>query len=1111
MQKILLIFAMCFGLLTSAMAQQKVTGTVTDKDGLGIPGVSIVEKGTTNGTISSADGTFSLSVKSLNATLKFSFVGMKPVEEPLNGRSNIKVKMEPKSEVVNEVVVTAQGIERDRKSLGYAISTIPSAKLTVAGNTENPVMALYGKAAGVTIRQSASGPLGGIDINIRGTAGLQADAKTRPLFVVDGVPIFDENTSLTQGTDYGTGINDINPEDIASIDILKGAKASVLYGSEGANGVVLITTKSGAKAGGKMHVNVSYQTTVEQPRTFIEFQNTYGSGSSIYDVNPIAEGESYPRYNASSLSYGPAFDASQQRIWWDGVARPYVSRPDNYDFLFSNGSNDQTNVSVDNSGAFGNVRLSYTNSNYNGIMENLWQKKNTISFSGTFKMSKKLKVETVTNIFSIKTNNRPGNTIGFFVDGVSRDAPFKEFVESKDYLYTDPADKNYGYKKDFDAVGYPTGYYSLKDYANYVWNRQNNNSTDDKFHVIATVRPTYQLTNWLSLSGQASLDYTDIDYTTKNSVTKVYPDLVGGQYSYARRNTKIQEYKGLVNFYKSFVDDRLDVVSFVGLTYKSISDNHINVSTANVGSSSGFIYPNWYHINNQNPDGWPTYNNRGKVYGNSFGDNVLYGLFGVATLTWDNKYTLELNARNDWSSSLPPGNNSYFYPGVAFTYNATTVLQTILPKLQFGKFRASWADVGRDAPSRYYAYNSLSAGVIEGTNAQSVSAPTSLFAGALKPERKREFEIGTDLSFFKNNRLGLDFSFYTNSVYDQIMAVPLSSSTGANEIKINAGQVDNWGYEFQINATPVLTQSFRWDVTFNTANQYSKVKKLYPGITQKNVNGMRGKVNVIAKEGERIGNLYGTSLKMDPNGNRIVSSNGTSYTLDEKNQTLIGNVFPDFMGGFNTTVGWKGFSLYMHFDYSFGASMYSETNQWLYYNGASVQSLNYRDEAHGGLAYYVDSETGNNVAWDHNKPAPAAATDGHVYHDGIILNGVVEVKDDQGNVTGYEKNNNIVPVSSYYAGFVSWANEAINAVDLKYRNDYIKFRELSFSYSLPRNLIRKAKIENVTLGVFARNIGYVYKTVPNLDAEAYMGTNTYFEASPIPSTRTLGMRVAVVF
>ncbi|WP_338395211.1 SusC/RagA family TonB-linked outer membrane protein [Fulvitalea axinellae] len=1086
-----------------AVPQKKqIKGTVKDETGAPLVGVNVYDKASMeNGVMTDINGEYVINVSGQNPLLVFSFIGYHAQEIRLGNRSRLDVTMAEDVTELDEIVVTALGIERDRKSLGYAISKVEGAALIEAGTPSNPIQSLYGKAAGVVIRQNAAGPMAGININIRGSAGLEASANTRPLFVVDGVPIFDENTSLTSGSDYGTGINDINSEDIASIEILKGGKASVLYGSRGANGVVLITTKNGSESKKKLSVDVSYQATIEEPRTFIEFQNKYGSGGNIYDVKDLEDGNSHPVANYSARSYGPAFNSEEQRIWWDGKARPYTARPDNYEFLFNTGHSKQINASVSGSGDYGHVRFSYTNLDYTGIQDENWMKKNTFSFASKFNLSDKFTIESSLNLYDVETHNRPQGMLKFFTDGISRGAPFDEFINNGDYLEDDPLSKNFGYPRDFEEEGWPTGYYSLQDFSNYKWSRNRNSALDHKKHLIANIRPTYHVTDWLSLTGQVSFDYTDTDFTTKNSVTRIDPEMRGGYYGLRRRNTQVREYKGFANFMKDFVDDRLEVFVMAGTSYQEVKENSVNVSTASVGSPTGFNYPNWYHINNQATTGWPGYNQRSKVMGNNFGENSMYSVFGVATLTWDDVYTLELNARNDWSSTLPPDNNSYFYPGVAFTYDATKVIKRVLPIIQFSKFRASWADVGRDAPSRYYANNTLSAGKIEGTDANSISAPNSLIAGYIKPERKREFEIGTEINFFKKNRIGLDFSYYTNTVYDQIMAVPLTRSTGANNIKINAGEVRNWGYEVQLKATPILTNDLVWNMTLTTSNQFSKIVKLYDGITEKNVNSMRGRVYVKAVEGERIGNIYGTGIARDDNGNRIVNADGSSYLLDEKDFEEIGNVNPDFIGGFNTNIMYKGLRLSAHFDYSYGATMYSETNQWLYYNGASEQSLEHRDQANGGLAYYYDQDK-NAVPYNHDSPKGPNGE--KVYHDGIILKGVVK----NGDGT-YSENEKIVPVSSYYGTFVSWANEAINAVDRKYKNNYIKVREIALSYRLPQKWVERAKLRNVTLNVFARNLGYIYKSVPNLDSEAYMGTNTYFEASAIPSTRTFGMKIQV--
>ena len=351
MQKILFILAMYFALLSSALAQQTVTGKVTGDDGLVVPGVNVIEKGTNNGVITNFEGVYNIKVAS-DAILIFSSIGLETVEEAINGRSTINIIMAESVIGLDEVVVTALGIKRDKKSLGYAISTVKGDELTVAGNTSNPILALYGQAAGVGVQGGSSGPMGGINITIRGAAGLETSSKTRPLFVVDGVPIYDEESSMASrgydplnSFDYGSGINDINPEDIESMEILKGAKASVLYGSEGANGVVLITTKKGKKTRG-LGVNVNWQKTWEKPHSYINFQNKYGSGTSIYDTETTIDpnGNEVRDIIKSRFNFGPAFDGTPI-MFLDSITRPYQAYPDNFIDLFQTGMTDNKSYS----------------------------------------------------------------------------------------------------------------------------------------------------------------------------------------------------------------------------------------------------------------------------------------------------------------------------------------------------------------------------------------------------------------------------------------------------------------------------------------------------------------------------------------------------------------------------------------------------------------------------------------------------------------------------------------------------------------------------------------------------------------------------------------------
>ena len=588
---------------------------------------------------------------------------------------------------------------------------------------------------------------------------------------------------------------------------------------------------------------------------------------------------------------------------------------------------------------------------------------------------------------------------------------------------------------------------------------------------------------------QGGIDYTDIEYNQKARVTQAEPNVVGGKYSRKEERYVVQNYDAMLNFDKNFMKDRLNVLAFFGGGYRSNEDKSINVSTY-----GDMLYPDWYSLNNEGS--WPGAGDKGKVRGMSRGSDFLYSLYGGVTLSLDERYYVEITGRNDWASTLPAGNNSYFYPGVSFNWNFKD--QIPIPQLQFGKIRMAWADAGRPA-SRYFANNVFSLGQIAETEASIVTPPSALFSGLLKPERKREYEIGMDLRFFDQNRLEFDFSYYTNNVYDQIMSVPLSSTSGYSEITINAGNVHNYGYEIFLKGTPLVGKDFRWDVSFTAAKQDAKVKKLYPGITQKLIGGGTG-YKVVAEVGEPMGELLTYDYKKDEHGNRVVSSNGF-YVLDydagfKKNS----NINPSFIGGFNTSFYYKNFNINLGFDYKFGGALLSMSNYYLIGNGLSKESLPYRDEKHGGLAYYIN-EQNVKVPCEHNTAAPAGAKDNRVYHDGLILNGVKE---------DGSKNDIILSAYEYYSTFIHDMSADLQPDNI-YKNDYIKFREIGISYTIPKRIVEKAKLQKVTLTATARNLFYLYKAIPNIDAESTLGTNSYEEYSFFPSTRSFGIGVSVSF
>ncbi|MCD9019840.1 SusC/RagA family TonB-linked outer membrane protein [Parachryseolinea silvisoli] len=1107
MQRRLPVLSAVLVLLTAFSAfGQSITGRVTSaQDNSPLPGVSVVVKGTTIGTTTDAEGNYSIAIgNSANAVLSFSFIGFTQQEVAVGSRTTVDVALVDDISELTEVVVTAMGYEQDKGSLGYAVTKVKGEDMTTAGITQNPLTAMYGRAAGVQISQGAAGPTGGINIKVRGAASFNTTANLRPLFVVDGVIIRDQATSMESrgydplnSFDYGSGINDLNPADIESMEILSGAKASVLYGSQGANGVVLITTKKGKNTRG-LGVQMSYQHTFEDPHSYIDFQNEFGSGTNQYSMDSVeVEGTKYRRLVASRFNFGPKFDGTPIRLF-DGTTAPYQSYKDNFDQLFRNGKSDNFSLAIAGNSDFGNMRLAYSRDQYSGIMNNFERTRNTINVNGQIRASKAALFEVNTSLNSIKTMNRLPNIQDVVAWGFNNDYPVSML---KSYY--------------LDSTGYRRNGQEIEDLGlagtfvprlfNVLWEQNQNRDIDTKTHLIGSVKSTVNINSWLSWVVFAGLDYTDTNFETKNSVSQVIPTIQGGRYRYTRTNSQAQTYNSFLNFDKSFVGDRLNVFAFAGGQYQRFTDNSIYAGT----DESGLMFPGWYSLDNAKT--WPSAANKGMVSNFTRGSNVLYSLMGSTTLSWDNEYYLELSGRNDWDSTLPPGNNSYFYPGAALTWKFSERFK--IPYLQFGNLRASWADVGRGT-SRYFLYNSYNVATLPNTNAISIQSPEDLFLGDLgkeyKPERKREIELGFNTRFFTGSRVEVDFSFYSNKVYNQIMAVPISSVSGGKNIRINAGELANHGYELMLKGTPVLTPRVKWDVTFTAARQQSEVVDLYPGINKVTLaassNAGIGYL-VVAEKGGRFGDIQMRDYLKAPDGQRVIGANGL-YQLDDRELTTVGNVNPKAFGGMFSDVYYKGFNFHVGLDYKFGGTIVSYSNYYLKGAGLSESSLEFRDQAHGGIAYYI-TDSGERVRMDHNETAPAASADGRVYHDGLILPGVQQKTGVDGEIT-YAKNEQILSAYEYYSTLMHDTGEGFQP-DNVYKNDYIKVRELSLSYTIPQSWVEKVKLQKVTVTAFARNLFYLYKTLPNLDAESALGGSSYYEYSFLPTVRSYGFGVNASF
>ena len=1098
MKKCLLAFCLLHTVFFVMAQTRRITGQVTDvQSKQALAGVTVLANNQRSNAVTGPDGRFVITIPTGRTVMEVSFVGYKSQTLTLNAGQNVAdVALELGEGQMSDVVVTALGVRRNRRSLGYATSTITGEQLTKAGTTLNPALSLYGKAAGVGVNIGSAGPTGGVNINIRGAGGLESNAKTRPLFVVDGVPIYDQATTMANSTydplnsvDYGSGINDLNSDDIEGIEILKGAKATVLYGSQGLNGVVLITTKSGKKTRG-LGVTLSHQISVDKPFSYIDFQNAYGSGSSTLDTATtlFLNGQRVHTLRASRFSFGPKFDGSPV-MRYDSMMLPYQAYPNNFLDFFQTGITNRTNVAIAGGGEFGSARASFSHIDFNDLLPNATQKTNNFSFNGNFNVSPFASFEFISNIYSVQTQNRRPNLEQVVAWGLNRDYDYN-FLKG---FYLDAG----GYQRQLDNYALPPSATRLMG----ILGEQNYNSdVDTKFHTINSIKTTLRFSKSISFIGQAAIDYTNTDYVTQNKIVRLIPTQVGGKFQWRKRNSTVQNYQGIVNYETDLKNNNLHIFAFAGAAYQQVKDNDLFAGTGD----NGLRLPDWYSLNND-IGGAPSLS---KVRGITRGSDLLYGFFGSFTASWKNVYYLELQARKDWNSSLSPNNNSYFFPGASLTYNFSNDIK--VPHLKYGKLRMSRADVGGGPTTvlqnRYFANNSYSVGPIyENATITGVTPPGALFLGDIKPFRKREFEVGLNARWFEQNRLEVDFSFYNNNIYNQIVDLNIAPATGYSTARINSGNVKHWGYELFLKGAPVVVKNLRWDLTFTAARQLSKVVKLYPGIHEQLIDGNNG-FKVVATEGQPSGDIKMFDYTRDPGGNRIVNSNGL-YTLSS-NLVKQGNVSTKIYGGLYSDVYFKGVTLHLGVDYKYGGTFFSYSNNYLTGDGVISSTLRGRDQEHGGLAYYVETGTNNKIAWEHNKPAPANAAGGLVYHDGMILDGVKAVTG--GGTTKYEKNDILVAAPIYYQTYIS-DNSTAWPPDRLYKNDYIKLREIALDYTIPRKLSGMLRLQKLVVTAGIRNLFYIYKTLPNVDVESTLGAQGYIENSFYPSLRTFTFGVNVSF
>jgi TonB-linked SusC/RagA family outer membrane protein len=1098
-------------LATSSLQQVTVSGTLTNSTGEPLIGASVSVKGTNTGAITDIDGKYKIVVPSSDATLVFTYVGYLAEERQVGNLTTIDLVMAEDLHALNEVVVTALGIKREKKALGYAMSSVSGDELVKSSDPVNPLMSLYGKAAGVRISSTSGGPTAGMIINIRNSVSLTQESSTRPLFVVDGIPIFDENTGSTRndrdGRDRGTGINDINADDIESIDILKGAKAAVLYGYKGANGVVLITTKSGKKGKG-IGIEASTSYTVDNIAYYPKYQNEFGSGGNIayMGIDPMlsdAQGFQYKLVNgvktpvfwaSTGTSFGPKMDG-RDILWYDGVMRPYTPQPDNYKQLFQTGHLRTSNFSISNGGELGNFRFSYTNKDYKGIALSTSQTNHNLSFSGNLKAIKRVDISFASNYYYTFNHNAPFRVQdGFVTYGVPRDL-------KTDLLKNNLYDQTgiYSFFRNKEYTNNAGGIIANSIFGDYIWNQTQNNFDETRHHFVQSVKIDAKLTNWMSLVMLGGFDYTHKSDLVEKKVTRPISEPLGGgeefkgYYSVYERSYMNMYTQAYLSFDKAVGSD-FRINGLAGGVYADNRERGVKAVTKN------FLVENWFSFGNSTD----VIKTSGEGYR---AKDLLYSLMASAQIAYKEDLFLELQGRNDWSSILPPSNNNYFYPGASVAWVASQALH--LPAaIKFAKLRFSWADVGRPGP-RYFGnlnFDVSSYGNVPYMTSNS-SLPPADFANAngklpaenLKPERKREFELGLEMNFLKDNRIGIDLSVYKSNVYDQIMSLTVPPASGVSSIKVNAGDIQHTGLEIQLKGTPVLVKDFSWNNTLNLSFDKTKINKLAKGVTVQALWGITG-AKAVAAVGGQYGEVTINRWARDANDNLLVSTDGL-YMPDKTKDVSVGTFIPKGLGGFNSNFNYKGITLDMDFDFQFGGIMISQTNMYLKGNGTGASSLQYRDEARGGLPYYVDNNKVFHKLDFHADAPPAASKYSFIFHDGVILPGV--------KADG-TKNDILIPAEKYYES-TYWQSFYDITEDMIFKSDYLSLRRITLSYQLPRKWSNKMLLQNVRVAAFAMNVAYLYKAVPNVTPESFSGTNEFTEYANMPGIRTFGFEVKLGF
>ncbi|MFV0564265.1 MAG: SusC/RagA family TonB-linked outer membrane protein [Flavobacteriaceae bacterium] len=1091
-----LLFIFCLFGSAPLLAQTNITGVVTDgSSGVPLIGANILVKGTTNGVSTDFDGKYNIDVSNTSGTLVFSYVGYQTKEIAINGQSSINVTLTEDTSQLDEVVVTALGIKKEEKALGYATSTIQAEEITKTASP-NFATALYGKATGVQIAATPGGSTSGVNITIRGINSITG--KSQPLIVMDGVPIRDgEVNNSNYWNDQrlrGNGLLDLNPEDIENISILKGASAAALYGSEAVNGVVLVTTKKGKS--GKVTVDFStsfgtdilaYQPNYQYVRGAGLPLNYYGGDFSSVDTDGDGVGDTrgFPTY--SSYAFGPKYDG-EPMMYWDGVVRPYLPQKNGHKSIFQNAYNTRSNISVSSGNDKANVRFSYTRQENEGLSLNSQDNKNMFNLNTSFKIADNLTTDLMVNYIDQKVENRPYSIARLTDNFAGMIAPYdnskwyaSRYQTSLGYRYV--TGTNQSLTPD-ENIRYTRGF--KNDLMDYFWRVNKMNLVEKSDRVIAVLTTTWDISDKFKLRGRVSNDFTNRN-STDNRNTQV-PLAFGnsGEVQLIDENDKITYGDLLLTFTTPLTDD-LNMTLMGG-----INGSKQSYSRQFARTNGGLSVENWFDLNASNQT----------VVANASKSYLLKdALLATANFDYKGFLFLEGTIRRDRTSTMNPDNNSFTYPSVNSSFVFSEAFD--LPEfITYGKLRGSYGIVGNypDVYAANIAYTQTSLGT------QGISSPiyTTVSTGQfgndyVKPEEKHEYEFGLEMKFLQG-KLGFDFSYYNAKIIDQILPLTLPNTTGASSILTNIGTLRNTGLELGINFNPIETENFSWDGVLNISRNRNKIEQLVPGLDEiihSNYDSNAAELRSVV--GQAMGDFYTHPVERHANGEMIVDPNGLYRVSDEWEKT--GNVMPDAIGGLLNSLRYKNWTFDFALDFSYGGDIMPRGLNWLTSLGYTEKSLGYMDTEHGGLSYYEDGSGTRILVNTGTASGPGGET---VYNDGIIFPGVKQ----DGTTNDY-----IASSASYWDNTYGWGGPGYNR-NTRYElfveeNNYIKVREMSLGYSFPRKLTDRIGFKNLNLSVYGRNLFFIYKSIDDMDPEQMTAGSRWFQSVSTmgtnPSSRSFGV------